>query len=51
MDLAAGISLESILKAGDWARVPYPVRQYFTTFITTTDVHLYSVQHAVLGHS
>ena len=49
--LAAGVSLVSILQAGDWARVSTPARHYFSTYITTTDQHQDSVQHAVLGLS
>ena len=46
--LAAGVSLVSILQAGDWARVSTPARHYFSTYITTMDWHQDSVQHAVL---
>ena len=49
--LAAGVSLVSFLQAGDWARVSTPARHYFSTYITTTDQHQNSVQHAVLGLS
>ena len=35
--LVAGVSLVSILQAGDWARVSTPARQYFSPYITTTD--------------
>ena len=49
--LAAGVSLVTILQAGDWARVSTPARHYFSTCITTTDQHQDSVQHAVLGLS
>ena len=49
--LAAGVSLVSILQAGDWARVSTPATHYFFTYITTTDWHQDSVQHAVLGLS
>ena len=49
--LAAGVSLATILQAGDWTRVSMPARHYFSTYITTTDQHQDSVQHAVLGFS
>ena len=49
--LAAGVSLVTILQAGDWTRVSTPARYYFSTYITTIDWHLDSVQHAVLGLS
>ena len=49
--LVSGVSLVSILRAGDWARVSTPARHYFATYITTTDRHQDSVQHAVLGLS
>ena len=49
--LAAGVSLVTILQAGDWTRVSTPARHYFSTYITTTDWHQESVQHAVLGLS
>ena len=48
---AAGVSLMTILQAGDWAQVSKPARHYFSTYITTTDWHQDSVQCAVLGHS
>ena len=35
--LAAGVSLVTILQAGDWARVSAPARHYFSTYITTMD--------------
>ena len=50
--LAAGVSLVSILQAGDWARVSTPARHYFSLYITTLllqILHLDSVQHAVPG--
>ena len=37
--LVAGVSLVSILKAGDWARVHNPAGHYFSTYITNTDQH------------
>ena len=49
--LVAGISLVSILQAGDRARVSTPARHYFSTYITTMDWHQDSVQHAELGLS
>ena len=49
--LAAGVSLVTILQAGDWARVSTLARQYFSTYITTMDWHQDSMQHAVLGLS
>ena len=48
--LAAGVSLASILQAGDWARVSTLAR-HFPPYITTTDQHQNSVQWAVLGLS
>ena len=47
--LVAGVSLVSILHAGDWARVSTPARHYFSTYITSIDWQQDSVQHAVLG--
>ena len=47
--LAVGVSLVTILQAGDWTRVSTPARHYFSTYITTMDGHQDSVQHAVLG--
>ena len=49
--LIAGVSLVTILQAGDWARVSTPARHYFSTYITTTDQDQDSVQHTVLGLS
>ena len=49
--LVAGVSLVTILQAGDWARVSTLARHYFSTYITTTDQHQDSVQCAVLGLS
>ena len=49
--LAAGVSLVTILQAGDWARVSIPARHYFSTYIITMDWHQDSVKHAVLGFS
>ena len=49
--LAAGVSLVTILQAGDWPRVFMPARHYFSTYITMMDQHQDSVQHAVLGLS
>ena len=47
--LAAGVSLVTILQAGDWTRVSTPARHYFSTYITTMDQHQDSVQHAEVG--
>ena len=35
--LVAGVSLVSILQAGDWARVPTVTRHYFSTYTTAMD--------------
>ena len=35
--LMDGVSLVSILQAGDWVRVSTQARDYFSTYITTTD--------------
>ena len=48
---AAGVSLVSILQAGDWTRVSLPAKHYFSTYITTMGWHQDSVQCAVLGLS
>ena len=47
--LAGGVSLVTILQAGDWARVSMPARHYFSTYITTIDWLQDSLQHAVMG--
>ena len=47
--LAGGVSLVSILQAGDWARVSTPGSHYFSTHTATTNQHQVSVQHVVLG--
>ena len=49
--IAADVTLVSILQAGDWTRVSTPARHYFSMYITTTDWHQDSMQHAVLGLS
>ena len=49
--LAASVSMVTILQTGDWTRVSTPARHYFSTYITTTDWHQDSMQHAVLGIS
>ena len=49
--LVVGVSLVTILQAGDWTRVSAPPRHYFSTYITTMDQHQDSVQCAVLGLS
>ena len=37
--LGAGVSLVSILQAGDWGRVSPPARHYFSPYSTTVDQH------------
>ena len=49
--LAAGVFLVTILKAGEWAKVFTQAGHYFSSYISTTDWHQDSVQHAVLGLS
>ena len=49
--LVAGVSLVTILQAGDWTRVSIPARHYFCTYITTMDQHQDSMQCAMLGLS
>ena len=49
--LAAGVSLVSILQAGDWARVSSLAIHYFSPYITTVDLHQDFVQYAMLGLS
>ena len=49
--LVAGVSLVSILQAGDRARVSTPARHYFPPYNTTVDWCQDSVQHVVLGLS
>ena len=49
--LAAGVSLVTILQAGDWTRVSIPARHYFSTYITTIDWHQDSMQCAMPGLS
>ena len=49
--LAAGFFLVPILQTGDWANISTPARHYFSSYITTTDWHQDSVQHAVLALS
>ena len=49
--LPAGVSLVSILQAGDRAKVSTLAGHYFSPYLTTTDWHWDSVQHAVLGLS
>ena len=41
--LAAGVSLVSILQAGDWVRVSTTARHYFSHYITTMNWHQDSV--------
>ena len=45
--LVAGVSLVTILQAGDWIRVSIPARHYFSTYITTMDQHQDSMQHVL----
>ena len=49
--LVAGVSLVTILQAGDLTRVSTSARHYFSTYITTTDQYQDSVQHVMLGLS
>ena len=49
--LVPGVSLMSILQAGDWDTVSTLARHYFSPYIATTDWHQDSVQHAMLGLS
>ena len=49
--LAPGVSLVSILEAGDLARVSTTAKHYFLVYITAKDWHMDSVQHALLGLS
>ena len=49
--LVAGVTLVSILQAGDWAGVSTPARHSFLPYITTVDQHQDSLQHVVLGLS
>ena len=49
--LVDGVSLVSILQAGDWARVSTLATHYFSPYITTMDWHQDSIQHAMLGLS
>ena len=46
-----GVSLVSILQAGDWDNISTPARHYLSLYITTMDQHQDSVQHTVLGLS
>ena len=50
-EVAAGVSLMTILQVGDWARVSTPARHYFSTYITNMGQHQDSVQSAVQGLS
>ena len=47
--LAAGVSVVTILQAGDWTRVSKLARHYFSTYIM--DWHQDSMQCALLGLS
>ena len=49
--LASGVSLVSILQAGELVRVSTSGRHYFSAYHTATNQHSDSVQHAVLDHS
>ena len=49
--LVAGVSLVTILQAGDWTKVSTPAIHYFSTYITTTYWHQDSMQHSMLGLS
>ena len=39
--LAAGVSLVTILQAGDWTRVSTPARHYFSTYIMALFLYLH----------
>ena len=43
VSLAAGVSVVSILQAGDWARISIPTRHYFSTYFGTMHWHKDSV--------
>ena len=45
----AGISLVSILQAGNFASISTTAIHYFSTYIITTDQHHDSIQQAALG--
>ena len=45
----AGVSLVSILQAGDLARVSPPAGHYLSAYIATTDLYQDSIQHVVIG--
>ena len=47
--LAAGVSLVSILQAGDWAKVSTPARHYFSPYITTTTTVIFSLAYVGLS--
>ena len=47
--LATGVSLVLILQVGDWARDSTPDRHYFSTYITSTDLHQDPMQYTVLS--
>ena len=47
--LVAGISLVSILQAGDLVRISTPARHYLFTYIITMDLHQHSIQQGILG--
>ena len=47
--LTAKVFSACILQVGDWTSAFTPASHYFSTYITTTDMHQDSVQLAVLG--
>ena len=47
--LAAGVSLVTILQAGDSTRVSTPTGHYFSTYITARDQHQDSVSRSSTG--
>ena len=49
--MVAGVSLVSILQAGNWARVPTLDTHYFSPYITAMDWYQDSLQYAMLGLS
>ena len=49
--LVVGVSLESILLAGDWVSSSTPVRQYISTYITTTCCQQDIVQQTLFSPS
>ena len=49
--LVAGVTLVSILQVGTWATFSMQAIHYFSSYISTTDWHQDSVQHALLDLS